>query len=523
MQQDPERTVADARARIEALRRSLAGGGAPPELIETHISWILLHGRTAWKFKKPVRLPFLDWRTLAARRRDAEEELRLNARLAPQLYRDCVDVHDGPGGPTLGGSGPVVDVALRMRRFADGALWRERIVAGRLQPAEVDRLAERLARFHAQAAVAAPASGYGSAAVQRHVVADLAEALDAWCATPSGRAQAGAWQALRGWLGTELERLAPLWAERLAGGRVREGHGDLHLANLLTLDDGEATAFDALEFDPALRWIDVLHDLAFALMDLIAHGAPALAWRLLDGYLAHGGDHAGLPALRFWLVCRALVRARVAMLGPLPRGTPDAAGYLALACALAQPAAARLAITAGLPGSGKSHVALQLLQAAGAIRIRSDVERKRLHGLAPLQASDGTIYDRASTARTYARLLQLARAALAAGWPVIVDAAFLQAGERAAFAALAAQQRVPFAVLWCEAPADLLRTRVTARMQRRDDPSEADAAVLERLLPHAPRPATAEQPHLLRIDTAQPLAADALDARWRAASCPSAE
>lgn len=507
--------LALARARIEALRQRLAAGGPLPVLVETHISWVLLAGEHAYKFKKPLQLPFLDWRTLEARRHDIEEELRLNARLAPALYLGCVALRDGAAGATLDGDGPLLDWALAMRRFDDGALWRARLATGRLQAEEVDRLAARLTAFHARAAVAAGDAPWGGAAVQQSVLDGLVEAMDAWCTGPEGLAFADRWPALRGWLQAQCRQLAPLWARRRAAGRVREGHGDLHLANLLTLPDGDVTAFDALEFDPALRWTDVLQDLAFPVMDLLAHGACALAWRLLDGYLAGSGDHDGLPALRYWLACRALVRARVAALGPQP-GMPDTAAYLALALQLAAPPVPRLAITAGLPGAGKSWLALQLLQAGGAVRVRSDVERKRLHGLAPLQRSAGAIYGPDSTERTYARLLELADALLAAGWPVIVDAAFLRARERAPFAALAASHGVPFALLWCEAPLALLRERVAARSLRGDDPSEADAAVLERLAPHAEAPTGAEQPRLLCIDTSAPLDVTGIDARWRA-------
>ncbi len=509
---DASAAMAASLARVHALRDTLAAQGPSVRLVETHISWVLLAGEHAYKLKKPLHLPFLDFRSLQARRAGCAEELRLNRRLAPRLYLDCMALRD----PGQGEDAPVADVALRMRRFPDGALWTERLAAGCLGTDEVDAFAERLAAFHAAADVVPAGSAYGGAAQQRRTLATLLAGLDTWCGTGP---QAGPWSALRTWLLDQVDALAPLWARRCAAGRVREGHGDLHLANIITLEDGP-TAFDALEFDPALRWIDVLHDLAFAVADLLAHGAPALAWRLLDRYLEQTGDHDGVPALRYYLVCRALVRAQVAAIraaqpGPSAAG-PDAQAYLATALRLADEARARLAITAGLPGSGKSHVALQLVQAAGALRLRSDVERKRLFGLAARASSaahvPGGIYHAEATTRTYARLRALAALALRAGWPVVVDAAFLRAGERASFAALAAERGVPFTMLWCEAPLPVLRERILARQARGGDASEADLAVLERLLSAAELPGEAERAQCLVADGGP--GAEELAARW---------
>jgi len=269
---------------------------------------------------------------------------------------------------------------------------------------------------------------------------------------------------------------------------VRECHGDLHLGNLVQLDD-EATAFDGIDFDPELRWIDVLDDIAFVAMDLMAHGRSGFAFRLLNAWLEASGDCDGLPALRFYLVARALVRAQVVAIAET-QGRPAAPGlgtaeYLALAHRLAHGHDARLAITHGLPGSGKSFVSGAMLEATAAIRVRSDVERKRLFGLGALESSRdrvaGGIYDGASTARTYARLRTLARIALEAGWPVIVDAAFLRAAERADFADLARELGVPFGIVDCSAPLAVLRERLAQRRARGGDPSEADETVLDRL------------------------------------------
>jgi aminoglycoside phosphotransferase family enzyme/predicted kinase len=524
MEDEPE-ALAGSRMQVEGLRAALeACGDGPVRLVQTHISWVLLTPAHAFKLKKPVRLPFLDFTSPAARRRDSEEELRLNRRLAPSLYLDLVDVCAGPAGWSFGGPGPVVDVALRMRRFADGALWTERLADGSLGPEDIDALAQRLADFHAGAAIASVDDRHGTAERQSQVTCGLIAAIDALATEPGAGPLPIDWSRLRTWLQTEAGQLAPHWDQRVRAGRVRECHGDLHLANVVQLDDGP-TAFDALEFDAELRWIDVLDDIAFLAMDLIAHRAPALAHRLLDRWLEATGDFEGVAALRFYLVRRALVRCHVAALRRRQGadGTPtcDAVDYLRVAEALSRSANPRLAITHGLPGSGKTHLSGRLVEAAGAIRARSDVERKRLFGLRALESSAeriaGGIYDRAATARTYARLLEIARLGLAAGWPVIVDAAFLQRAERAAFEALAASLHAPWTVLECLAPLAVLHRRLDERRAAGADASEADGAVLERLVQVDEPIDAAERARAIVVSADGPLDVEAVVRQWLAA------
>ena len=517
-------SIAAGRARVEALRTALeAIEGAPVRLIETHISWVLLAGHSAYKLKKPVRLPFLDFTTLAARRHGCEEELRLNRRLAPGLYLEVVELRDGPSGPGFGGRGALLDVAVHMRRFPDGALWSERLAAATLTAAHIDAFADRLSAFHRGAAIA-PADGvFGSAAVHERVTGGLVAGIDARQANLSNPDPG--WPGLRAWLRAELGRLAPFWPARLRAGRVRECHGDLHLANVVQIGD-EPTAFDGIEFDPELRWIDVLDDLAFLVMDLLAHGRRDFAFRMLDAYLQADGDYDGLPALRFFLVSRALVRSQVAAFVERQGGTVAAGcgadAYLRLACLLSRDGDARLVITHGLPGSGKTFVSQRLLESVGAIRVRSDVERKRRFGLDRLQSSSGRvaggIYLEAATEATYARLLAVAQTALRAEWPTIVDAAFLRRGERAAFATLAGAVAAPFSIVDCRAPMALLRRRVAQRRARADDASEADVDVLERLAASAEPLDEDERAWAIAADPEQPVEPDAIARAWLAAA-----
>jgi aminoglycoside phosphotransferase family enzyme/predicted kinase len=504
-----------ARERIRRLREYFVETtGQPVRLVETHISWVLLGDKFAWKLKKPVQLPFLSFRTLASRRHYCAEELRVNRRFAPELYLDVVDVVQAPSGIQIGVPGRVVDVALRMRRFPDGALWSERLSHGQVSETDVDALAALLAAFHQGAPAALPDGAHGRAEGHARVIDRLLAALPA---SAPGTA------AVSDWLRTECARLADHFAQRRVGGHVREGHGDLHLANIVQIGD-RPTPFDAIEFDDSLRWIDPIQDIAFLVMDLLAHGAAALAWRFLNGWLDASGDYGGLPALRFHLVCRALVRAQVCALrerdGARGDATCDSSGYRALALALTRPEPARLAITHGLPGSGKTTAARRLAQAAGAIHVRSDIERKRLFGLAPLERSEAHcgVYDADSNVRTYGRLAELACLALRAGWSIVVDAAFLRRAERDAFAGLACQAAVPLTIIDCIAPAAVLRERVTKRLAQGNDASEADGAVLEQLARSAEPLQERERRHTIEADVSTSSDGAALASRWRSMS-----
>jgi len=506
---EPEVAMKAAAELVASLRRQLGA-----RVVETHVSWVLLDGSHAWKVKKPVRLPFLDFSELATRARLCREELRLNRRLAPDLYVDVVSIHGTSAAPRLHGDGPAIEYALRMREFPAGALLSEQLAAGTLQPEHLDRLAQRLAAFHVAAEVARPDTPYATPEV---VAGDSLRAVEGLALHGAAAADC---DRLRRWLQAQAVCLQPVWQQRRRAGRVRECHGDLHLANTVLLA-GEVTAFDCLEFDPALRWIDVFSDIAFLVMDLLAHGRGDLAFRFLNAYLDESGDHDGLPLLRWYLVYRALVRALVARIRSGQGGAHEGPDHLALALRLTGDGDARLLITHGVSGSGKSWLAQRLLQQAQAIRLRSDVERKRLFGLRALDASAprvrGGIYGANATQRTYARLLDLARVALTAGQRVIVDAAFLRRGERDDFRRMAQECGVPFTLLHCRAPEALLRERVQMRGERADDASEADLAVLDRQRAGAEPLAAQEQGTAITIDTGAPVEVEALAAQWLAA------
>lgn len=454
------------------------------KVIETHISYVLLAGDFAYKIKKPVSLGFLDFSRLHRRHFFCEEELRLNARFAPQIYVDVVPICGTPESPRWGGGAPI-EYAVRMRRFSQGSVALALAANRELAGEEGEALAAMMAAMHG----GAPTAGRGAPFGRPELIGQQARAnFDALHRLLDGEIPLALLGELSAWTEVMLERLAPMFAERQAKGAVRELHGDLHLGNICWLDGGPA-AFDCLEFDPSLRWIDVMSEVAFLVMDLLDHGLHAAAWRCLDRYLELTGDYAGVPVLRFYLVYRALVRAKVAALRGAQTGRDGeeretALGYLRLAGDLIRDQHRALLLMHGLSGSGKSTVSQQLVDALGFLRLRSDVVRKRLHGLAPeARGDDATrakMYSAAANEAVYACLCERGVALAVAGWPVVVDAAFLKRDERDRFRTAASGRGLKFRIVSCTAPMDVLRDRVERRASQGRDPSDATVEVLER-------------------------------------------
>ncbi|HET9822929.1 MAG TPA: AAA family ATPase [Burkholderiaceae bacterium] len=494
---------------VSALLADPAAMAVPPQQrhrLQTAISSLVVAGDAVFKLRKPLRLDFLDFATPDRRRDDCLDELRLNRRTAPQVYVDVLPITGTPEAPRLGGNpARAIDWALRMRRFDDTQRLDRLAERGALDATTIDALAAALAAFHATLPPSPPA--YGTPQAVRHWAL---ENFDELAAGPAALSHAPRLRALRAWTEAETERLAPLLAARHRAGFVREGHGDLHLGNIV-LVDGKPLPFDCLEFNAALRHSDVMADLAFAFMDLQRHGLAPLAWRLASTWAEHSGDHAGLAALHFFAVYRALVRAKVALLRAAQHDAQAQAAFerdLALAERLAAPRAGplHLVITSGVSGSGKSTLAQALVEALGAIRLRSDVERKRLYGVAltarPDAAQAAVLYSREATERTYARLGELAAALLDAGLPVIVDAAFLRRAERDAIRTLGMTHGARVTLVECHAPEAMLAARVRERLAAERDASDATPAVLAQQLRWREPADDDEQP--LRLATEAP-------------------
>lgn len=485
----------------------LAAHGA--RLIETHISWVLLAGGEAYKIKKAIRLPFLDFGTLAARRAFCERELTLNRRFAPALYLGVVAITGTPGAPVVGGTGPAIEYAVRMREFPQEALFSSLLARDALTPAHIDALAARLAALHATAAPAAAGSGHGDPRrIAEHALANFTELTP--IAPASERA---ALAALEAWTRREFDARAGDFARRQAGGAICDCHGDLHLANIILLDD-VPTLFDGIEFSDDLRWIDTLSEIAFPVMDLEYRGHPALARRLQSAYLGHTGDYAGCRVLRFYLVYRAMVRAKVACMRAQqqPDGGDDRAeslrafrACLALASRYSEDGPRALLAMHGPSGCGKSWLAGHLVESLGAVRIRMDVERKRLAGLtagahsgSPLASG---LYGADMSRRAYEHAAACARAVIEGGFIAIIDAAFLMTWQRRLAQDQARVAEARFVLVDCVARVATLRDRITARARAGDDPSEADLAVLEHQLATAEPLSPAEIRDTVTCDT----------------------
>jgi len=492
--------------RLPPLIRALMQAGNPLEaaqvrLIETHISWVLLAGEHVYKIKKPVDLGFLDFSTLEQRHQACIDEVRLNRRLEPDIYLGVVSISGSVEQPELGGSGMVVEYAVKMRRFPSDATLDRLDLQGGLGIEQIDQLAVRLAHFHLSECATAPVhSPWGEPDAIARPIAENFRLLEERLDDTEHRHRLAV---LQDWSNSAHQRLLPLMRERKRDGMVRECHGDLHLGNLAWVDQ-RLVIFDCIEFNAALRWIDVISEVAFCYMDLLHRRHRDLALRFVNAWLERTGDYAGVALLRYYAVYRALVRAKVAALRAGQPGSDAAACHieleecLQLAAELTQAVPPQLWITHGLSGSGKTTLSQSLLQRHGMIRLRSDVERKRLAGLDALAHTgagmEEGVYAPDFSRRTYVYLAQQAEELIAAGWPVLVDATFLARWQRDLLRELALRHNAPFRIIDLQVELATLRERIGRRTAQGNDASEAGLSVLEQ-----------------QIETQQPLDEDELE------------
>jgi len=455
------------------------------ERIETHASIVFLVGQRVFKLKKAVDLRYLDYSTLAKRKAFVEAEIALNRRTAPMLYRGARAVtREADGSLRLGGTGAPVEWLVEMARFAEEALFSRMAARGALTLALIEALARAVADFHREAEV--KGAPFGGAEGMRRALKSNARELRRF----AGALGAERVEALIAQSQAAFDAEAPLLDRRREQKFVRRCHGDLHLGNVCLID-GRPVLFDCIEFNDDFATIDILSDFAFLLMDVLHRAEREGANRLLNVYaentpLAEADAlMEGLSALPLFLSYRAAIRAHVtarAAQGDAQRQS-EAGVYVDDALAHLAPRKPRLFAVGGLSGTGKSSLARALAPHLGgrygALMLRTDVARKRLHGVEPTARLPESAYTKAANDETYGALYRSAALALRAGESVVLDGVFAREEERAKAESVAKAAGVPFTGLWLDADAAVLRARLAAR---RADASDADAAVLEKQL-----------------------------------------
>lgn len=472
----PRRPVASSQADIVAFLERELGGGQSCKRIDTHAASVFLAGDRAWKLKRAVRYPYLDFSSPARRRAALEAELYLNRRTAPDLYLAVHPIVRTAAGFHIGGYGEPVDWLLEMRRFPDDALLDTIARKGSLDPQALINLADRIHAFHASAETVVRAHAADDV---HHVIEGNAESLRRFERLFGQQRITSLIEAQQ----SLCRRHDALLDSRAREGRVRHTHGDLHLANI-ALIDGEAVPFDCLEFDDELATTDILYDLAFLLMDLWHRGLGTEANLIFNRYIDVSGDEEGVRLLGLFLSLRAAVRAHVlAATAEQTKSAADAAearGFLTLAEAVMEPRPVALVAIGGLSGSGKSAVARaiggEFGTAPGARILRSDVLRKRLAGVEPETRLPESFYTPLASRTVYDLLADCADRHVAAGTFTIADAVFSEAEERARIARPAIHERVPFVGCWLAASRSNRLDRVTGRSK---DASDADARIVQ--------------------------------------------
>jgi hypothetical protein len=500
-------TIPDAQRRlVERLHQRLLeqAHGHGVERIETALSWVLVTPTEAFKIKKAVDLGFVDQRRREARRQACETEVRLNRRTAPSLYLGVRGL-DADAQWVLPDDRQAVDHAVHMRRFdpaatLDRLLDVEHGLPSQRTEAWIDQLVDQVVAMHAQA----------RHAIHGGLIDDLRRATHetpaSWRVVCSGPEQWDRVDSILHAIGERELALDSLCRQRRSDGFVRECHGDLHLGNACVFD-GQVTVFDAIDFCEPLRTLDVMHDLAFLLMDLHVRGQPQLAWRALSRYLDATGDHAGVPVLKSAMAWRALIRFKVAKLSGRPDSEALAERYLDGAFRLLAPRSPVLVAMQGVSGSGKSAVSQRLLGWLGAVRLRSDVERHRMAA-----AGEPADYSPESRDAVYDALFDRAEGLLRAGHRVVLDATFLRRDQRERVRELAERLQLPWAWVQCEAPVEVMLARLAARQ---GDASEADARVLMQQLSGFPKPfEEGEATRLMHVSTTLPLSHWETSASW---------
>ncbi len=486
-------------------------------VVETHISWVFITKLWVYKVKKTLDLGFLDFSTLEKRRHFCYEELRLNRRLCPEIYHSVVPiVHTGETFLVDAEGGEIVDYAVKMVRF-DRTMELDRMLAQKLLTEEhINTLAHLIAAFHTGLASVPAETGFGH---PDNLVKPMLHNFNSMEPVISGKDKIEQLALLKKLTIQEHQRLYPLLLRRKHDGFIRQCHGDMHTGNMV-LWNKKLLIFDCIEFNETLSNIDVISDLAFLFMDLEHGGEPELAWRLLNNYVMETGDYAALPLLGFYALYRAMVRAKVTAIRY--EQTVDAVqsetilnehrSYIAHALSSIRTKQPILIITFGVSGSGKTVVSGNIAQKLHGIHIRSDIERKRLAGLKPLERNQerNALYSEEISLQTYRRLLDVATICLKAGISIIVDATFLKRCHRKMFMELAKELKAPCRILHCYALESVLMERVRNRALMDNDASDADTEVLMMQFERQEMLTEGEKKIAIAIDTEEKMDAAAI-------------
>jgi aminoglycoside phosphotransferase family enzyme/predicted kinase len=512
---------------IESLRDPAAYGARVDavEVRQTHISVVFLAGEHVYKIKKPVKFGFVDFSTLAKREHYCREEVRLNARLASEVYLGVVAVAVAGGRLRVEGAGEPVEWAVKMKRLPDDATLESRLARGQVSERLVAAVAEKIAAFHARADASARIAEFGRYDAVARNARENFEHSRAHVGRTINRA---VFERLRARTDEALEDNRELIESRAARGCTRDTHGDLRLDHVYVMDEaaGKMLIIDCIEFNESFRFADPVADIAFLAMDFKFEGRGDLARALTEAYFSAAGDEEGRQLLPLYTSYRAAVRGKVEGFRQAEAEVPAddraeslarARGYWLLALAELEPADRKpcLVLVAGLPGSGKSTLAAALAERAGFEVIRSDVVRKRLAGASEAGAAaefGRGIYSPEWNERTYGECLRLAEAALFEGRRVLIDASFREEARRRAFLEAARRWCVPPALVVCRADAEVIRGRLTAR---RDDASDADWAIYQQAAQAWEHPGARSAAAMRAIDTSgtrEQAVAQAIDA-----------
>lgn len=493
-------TIEEHAQLVTALSNQLDG-----RVCETHISSVIVADGHAWKIKKPLDLGFLDFSTLEKRHHFCDEEIRLNSRLAADVYQKVIAITGSVDAPRLEGEGDAIEYAVQMREFPS-----HRLLANNLQllnEERMDDLARQIVEFQTKITKAESGSTPGS---PESVLRPMTDNFDQVRTLVDDPQDLQRFDVLEKWTLERYRQLHAFLNQRQQQGYVGESHGDLHLGNIV-LEDERLIIFDGIEFSQEICWIDHVSEIAFLMMDLDRVGRSDLSQCFLNRWLIYSGDFEGLELVRFYQLYRAMVRAKVAVIR-LGQQLSDAEKervmtayrrYLALAERYIKADRPMLIVASGPSGSGKSVAARRLVASMPAVQLSSDIERKRLAGLSPLaRTSSGHcegIYTPEMSAKTYRRLADLCEIVINAGFTAVADATFLHQQYRQPFMKLAQKLGVAYRILDLQVPVEELQRRVQERLQRGDDPAEADVNVLNKQLASRDGFSAEELPHVVTV------------------------